>query len=158
MRRSLHFHRLDQAFASVHQAAALRPLPTGARIIEITKTGSLGVAELEAAIGPRTAAIFMTDGTAPGAIPLSSVVPVGRRHGVSVVLASADGPIHQMTRLDKLTAMEALWADLSQEEQALESPAWHADALTQTELSVAAGEEKPIDWETAKKELRKRFE
>ncbi len=67
-------------------------------------------------------------------------------------------PIHQMTRLDKLSAMEALWADLSQDEQALESPAWHADALRETERRVAAGEDKPIDWEVAKKELRKRFE
>jgi hypothetical protein len=67
-------------------------------------------------------------------------------------------PIHQMTRLEKLSAMEALWVDLSRDEQALESPAWHADALRETERRVAAGEEKPIDWETAKKELRKRFE
>lgn len=67
-------------------------------------------------------------------------------------------PLHQMSRLEKLSAMEALWADLSRDEQALESPAWHADALRATERRVAAGKEKPIDWETAKKELRKRFE
>jgi hypothetical protein len=54
--------------------------------------------------------------------------------------------------------METLWADLSEDEQALESPAWHADALQETGRRVAAGDEKPIDWEAAKKELRHRFD
>ena len=67
-------------------------------------------------------------------------------------------PLHQMSRLEKLGVMEALWADLSRDEQALESPAWHEAALRQTEGRVAAGSEKPMDWETAKKELRQRFE
>lgn len=67
-------------------------------------------------------------------------------------------PIHQMSRLEKLSAMEALWEDLSRDEQSLESPAWHADALRETERRVAAGEEKPLDWGAAKKELRQRFE
>ena len=67
-------------------------------------------------------------------------------------------PLHQMSRLEKLSAMEALWADLSRDEQALESPVWHAEALGETERRVAAGEEKPLDWEAAKKELRVRFD
>jgi len=64
---------------------------TGARIIEIVEAGSRGVAELEAAIGPRTAAIFTTNGTEPMAIPLSRIVPVARRHGVAVVVDDACG-------------------------------------------------------------------
>jgi hypothetical protein len=67
-------------------------------------------------------------------------------------------PIHQMSRLEKLSAMEALWEDLSRDEKTLESPAWHEDALRETERRVAAGEEKPLDWELAKKELRQRFQ
>ena len=51
--------------------------------------------------------------------------------------------------------MEALWADLSRDEEALESPAWHADALRETAKRVASGEEKMLDWEQAKSKLRK---
>ena len=67
-------------------------------------------------------------------------------------------PLHPMSQLEKLSAMEALWAELSRDEQALESPGWHADALRETKRRVSAGEEKPLDWEAAKKELRVRFD
>jgi len=33
-------------------------------------------------------------------------------------------PLKKMSRDDKLRAMEALWADLSQDEDRFESPAW----------------------------------
>ena len=66
--------------------------------------------------------------------------------------------IEQMSRAEKLQAMESLWADLSKVEAEVASPAWHADALRETEARVAAGQERIADWETAKKELRKRFE
>jgi uncharacterized pyridoxal phosphate-dependent enzyme len=64
---------------------------TGARLVEIREGGSLGVAELEAALNSRTAAIFMTEGGGPGSIPLSRVVPIARRHGVPVVVDDAGG-------------------------------------------------------------------
>jgi len=54
--------------------------------------------------------------------------------------------------------MEAIWADLSKAETEMESPAWHEDALKETEARVAAGQERIADWETAKRELRQRFE
>ena len=63
-----------------------------------------------------------------------------------------------MSRDEKLQAMEAIWADLSKNEYDVESPAWHQVVLQQTEARVAAGQEKITDWETAKRELRKRFE
>jgi len=66
--------------------------------------------------------------------------------------------IEQMSRDEKLQAMEAIWADLSKNEYDVESPAWHQVVLQQTEARVAAGQEKITDWETAKRELRKRFE
>jgi hypothetical protein len=62
-----------------------------------------------------------------------------------------------MTREEKLQVMEALWADLSQNETALESPAWHARELRETEARASTGQETSMDWETAKQELRKRF-
>jgi hypothetical protein len=67
-------------------------------------------------------------------------------------------PLNQMSRAEKVMAMEALWEDLSKDDQSIESPAWHGDELAATEKRVASGQEKFVDWETAKKELRKQFE
>jgi Putative addiction module component len=63
--------------------------------------------------------------------------------------------MQQMPRQEKLKLMEALWADLSRDDAELESPTWHADALRETAERVARGEEKVLDWEQAKAELRK---
>ena len=65
--------------------------------------------------------------------------------------------LDKMTVPEKLRLMEALWADLSRHEAAVELPAWHAQALRETEHRVAEGKETAIDWETAKNELRQRF-
>jgi hypothetical protein len=67
-------------------------------------------------------------------------------------------PLKQMTQAEKLMAMEAIWEDLSRDEAAFESPAWHREELAATEERVKAGKEQFIDWEQAKKELRERFE
>jgi hypothetical protein len=66
--------------------------------------------------------------------------------------------IEKMSRAEKIQAMEALWEDLSRSDAAVESPPWHRDVLRETEARVAAGREQIVDWQTAKKELRKRFE
>lgn len=66
--------------------------------------------------------------------------------------------IKQMSREEKLRIMEALWEDLSNEDQSLQSPAWHESLLQETEQGVQAGQENIHDWKEAKKELRKRFE
>jgi hypothetical protein len=66
--------------------------------------------------------------------------------------------IEQMSRAEKLQAMEAIWADLSRVETEVESPSWHGDVLKETAARVAAGQERIADWETAKRELGKRFE
>ncbi|HEY3762632.1 MAG TPA: addiction module protein [Verrucomicrobiae bacterium] len=63
--------------------------------------------------------------------------------------------IKQMPREEKLRLMEALWDDLSQDEAQVESPAWHAIALRETADRVARNEEKILDWEEAKVQLRK---
>ena len=62
--------------------------------------------------------------------------------------------IKRMTRAEKLQTMEAIWADLSASDAEVESPAWHADVLRETEARMAAGQEKMVDWEDAKRELR----
>ena len=64
--------------------------------------------------------------------------------------------LQEMSREEKLRAMHALWEDLAQEEDAVESPAWHGEALKETAERVEAGVERTWDWEEAKAELRKR--
>jgi hypothetical protein len=66
-------------------------------------------------------------------------------------------PLDQMTIEEKLRAMELLWADLSRNEQQLQSPEWHEEVLREREARVESGEESPIDWEKAKKQLRDRL-
>jgi len=61
-----------------------------------------------------------------------------------------------MTRIEKLQAMEALWADLAQDEDQFESPAWHEDALREAERAVRSGAAKFSDWDDAKKRLRRK--
>jgi len=67
-------------------------------------------------------------------------------------------PIKEMSHAEKLMALEALWEDLSRNEEKLESPAGHLDELRATEERVKSGQEQFLDWEVAKKELRRRFE
>jgi hypothetical protein len=66
--------------------------------------------------------------------------------------------IQQLSREEKLRFMEALWEDLSKDDASLDSPAWHREALQETEGRLASGEERILDWQGAKRELRKRFE
>ena len=66
--------------------------------------------------------------------------------------------IKKLTHKEKLMTMEAIWDDLSATPDQIESPNWHADALKETEARATAGLEEPIDWEVAKKQLRKEFE
>ena len=66
--------------------------------------------------------------------------------------------LERMSREEKLQTMEAIWADLSRDDASVESPAWHNDALKETETRVTEGQEQIADWTTAKRVLRKRFE
>lgn len=66
-------------------------------------------------------------------------------------------PLDKMTTAEKLRLMETIWADLSRNEADIESPGWHGDVLREREAKYLSGEEKPVDWETAKKELRNRL-
>lgn len=66
--------------------------------------------------------------------------------------------VRKLPRAEKLRLMETLWEELSRSESELESPAWHVKELAETEQRLAQGGEQVLDWETAKKELRKRFE
>ena len=65
-------------------------------------------------------------------------------------------PLKKMSRDEKLRAMEALWADLSQDEDRFESPAWHAQALREAERAMKNGKAKFSDREEAKKRIRRK--
>jgi len=61
----------------------------------------------------------------------------------------------EMTKAEKISAMEALWNDLCQNETAVISPAWHGEILRDRKRRVKAGTEKVLDWAEAKAILRK---
>ena len=64
--------------------------------------------------------------------------------------------LKKMSRDEKLRVMEALWVDLSRDEDRFESPAWHAQALREAERAVKNGKAKFSDWEIAKKRIRRK--
>ena len=66
-------------------------------------------------------------------------------------------PLAEMTTAEKLDVMEVLWHDLSFDESNVPSPDWHDEILQKREALRQSGAEQPIDWETAKKELRSRL-
>jgi hypothetical protein len=66
--------------------------------------------------------------------------------------------VRKLPREEKLRLMETLWEELSRSDSEFESPAWHAKELAETERRLAEGNEQILDWEGAKKKLRKRFE
>jgi hypothetical protein len=63
--------------------------------------------------------------------------------------------IQKMTLAEKLRAMEALWDDLCRRD-AVPMPRWHKNILDERERLVKEGKARFIDWETAKKQIRKR--
>lgn len=64
--------------------------------------------------------------------------------------------IGRLSRDEKLRMMEALWEDLSRDERQVESPEWHREALQEAEKRFDSGQESMMDWQDAKRELRKR--
>lgn len=64
--------------------------------------------------------------------------------------------IEKMTLEEKLHTMEALWANLSCNEQDFQPPAWHEQVLDEREQRVKFGQEQFVSWKDAKRELRDR--
>lgn len=67
----------------------------------------------------------------------------------------AELPLEQMSVAEKLEAMEALWADLSREAPDAAVPEWHAAVLAEREQRLTAGQEAVMDWDEAKRRLRR---
>ena len=66
--------------------------------------------------------------------------------------------IHQMPLREKLLVLEAIWDDISREEENLEVPQWHKDILDERERMVADGKAQFIDWDAAKKQIKETTE
>jgi putative addiction module component (TIGR02574 family) len=66
--------------------------------------------------------------------------------------------LRKLPPVEKLKIIEALWSDLAADEESLPSPAWHEQELRRTKADFKAGHLEVLDWEEAKKELRKQFE
>ncbi len=66
-------------------------------------------------------------------------------------------PLKEMTLREKLAVMESLWEDLSRTPEKFPSPAWHKEVLARRRARVASGKAKFVEWETAKRELRRRL-
>jgi hypothetical protein len=66
--------------------------------------------------------------------------------------------IRKMPFYEKLLVMEAIWDDISREEDKLDVPQWHKDILDERERLIADGKAKFIDWEEAKKEIKEATE
>ena len=56
----------------------------------------------------------------------------------------------------KLDLMETLWADLTSDQKALESPVWHETVLKDREEAFGASEVTASDWDRARKGVRKK--
>lgn len=66
--------------------------------------------------------------------------------------------IHQMPFREKLLVMEAIWDDISREEQNLEVPQWHKEILDERDRLVAEGKTQFLEWEDAKRQIREATE
>lgn len=64
-------------------------------------------------------------------------------------------PLDEMSVEEKLQTMEAIWKDLSANPEQIESPAWHEEELRGREAQIGSGEAGFLDWENAKKEIRR---
>jgi len=61
----------------------------------------------------------------------------------------------QLPREEKLKIMENLWIDLSSPAKGFETPEWHGQVLKETQAKFDNGEIKALDWEEAKRQLKK---
>jgi hypothetical protein len=67
-------------------------------------------------------------------------------------------PLNEMSFEEKMQTMELLWDDLCHSSESIESPSWHKDILNEREQALIEGADKFIDWETAKKNIKKEIE
>jgi len=65
-------------------------------------------------------------------------------------------PLSELSIAQKLDLMEKLWADVTQDEKKLKSPEWHETVLRDREEAFETGKVSVLDWEEAKKRIKKK--
>ena len=61
--------------------------------------------------------------------------------------------VKKLSVKEKLRLMEALWDDLSENEELIEIPESHKKILDEREKKIQSGEAKFVEWDKAKKEI-----
>ena len=64
-------------------------------------------------------------------------------------------PLNEMSLNEKFMAIEMIWDDICHDSPDFPSPAWHEAILKKRDKKIASGEDKLIDWEVAKIQMRK---
>ena len=62
--------------------------------------------------------------------------------------------LKQLSRSAKLELLNALWQDLSEDDEEIEWPAWHVELLEERRAALRDGVEEVLDFDVAMKELR----
>ncbi len=70
---------------------------------------------------------------------------------------SVEIELDRMTLPEKLELMETLWEHLTRRPDQLASPAWHKEVLEECTRKAESGEEKFVDWDAAKQDIRNRI-
>jgi putative addiction module component len=63
-------------------------------------------------------------------------------------------PLKEMNLSEKFMVIEMIWDDIIHNSADFSSPEWHADVLKERDVAIKSGEDKLIDWDLAKKQLR----
>lgn len=66
-------------------------------------------------------------------------------------------PLDKMSAIDKLQAIEEIWADLSMASEDVPSPSWHADILREREERISDGRSSFLDIAEAKAKVREQI-
>ena len=64
-------------------------------------------------------------------------------------------PLRDMSLNEKFMAIEMIWDDICHNSADFPSPAWHEAIIEERDKKIATGEDKLIDWEVAKKQMKK---
>ncbi len=66
-----------------------------------------------------------------------------------------DISVSQLTLGQKLNLMEAIWDDLTKDDEILESPNWHSTILKDRDEAQSAGKISVSDWKEAKERIKR---
>ena len=70
-------------------------------------------------------------------------------------MEKVDLSVSELTLGQKLNLMEAIWDDLSKNDEMLESPDWHKAVLKDREEALSARKTTVSDWKGAKERIRR---